>query len=136
MTRKTKNSRAKKPDWQKRKDAAKRDKALRQNPQLPKIMLEQAFKPDGIRTKLGLKGLVDRMDGQKSFSGTVLLKWLVGNGFVRPEGKGYSITKKGLKLAFGKTEKAIEKTVEINATRLPVASVDAVLDRVLPCTKQ
>jgi hypothetical protein len=128
MTKKTQ----KQPDWKKRKDAARRNKALRQNPQLPKIMLGQAFKPDGVRTKLGLKGLVDRMDGQKSFSGTVLLKWLVGNGFVRPEGKGYSITKKGLKLAFGK----IGEAVEINAVRLPPASVDTVLDRILPCTTQ
>lgn len=92
------------------KDRARAQKALRGNPHILKIMLQQAFGLQGT-SGCGLRKTIERFDKRKSYLGTSLAKLLVGWGYVRPVGprkngisQGYSLTKKGLAYLLSKEE--------------------------------
>lgn len=60
-------------------------------------MLSEGFAPDGTK-KVAMRKIAERMDKKKSWSGTSLLKELVGHGYLRHKGESYSITDKGIAL--------------------------------------
>lgn len=87
------------PQQKANKDRARAQKSMGKNPNILAQMLSQAFNDQGKRTKQGILGVVQGLDRKKSWSGTSLLKVLVGQGYLRPEGGGgYSMTHKGAAL--------------------------------------
>lgn len=76
------------------KDRNRAQKAMRKKPDILAIMLSEGFAPDGTK-KVSMRKIAERMDKKKSWLGTSLLKQLVGQGYLRPQGESYAITQKG-----------------------------------------
>ena len=87
-----------KPSQKAGRDRARAHKALRQNPAVLGEMLARTFNAEGRRHGPSLKQVAQEMDRRKSWLGTSLLKQLVGRGYVRPDGDGYSLTRSGAAL--------------------------------------
>jgi len=91
------------------KDRSRARKAMNKDPNVLAKMLVQAFNDNGKRMGKGIVGVALAMDKKKSWSGTSLLKVLVGQGYLRPVAEnGYTLTRKGQALRRSYLEKRSE----------------------------
>lgn len=91
------------------KDQKRVRKAMNKDPNVLAKMLVQAFNDDGKRIGEGIAGVAMAMDKKKSWSGTSLLKVLVGQGYLRPVAEnGYTLTRKGQAMRRSYLEKRSE----------------------------
>ncbi|OFC62111.1 hypothetical protein BAE30_02965 [Acidithiobacillus caldus] len=86
------------PDMKAQKDRARAHKLMRRYPWMLKAILVAGFREDGKRTKKGVAQAAREITKGKSWADVSMLKQLVGQGYLRPAGDGYTITKKGLQL--------------------------------------